>query len=743
MLTGRLLRAIDGSTQRKMMAGGMTASILAVSLVVTLGVFGGIFIPRSGPSGLPSGTIPTIDSVVSTDFANYVPYDESFEPNAPIYSISPGLSNIVNLDQFAYLTAEERALIEANGFVVIPQDEFDQIYEILQDAEEHYEPLFITSDAVLHAFHVCYDLALREAEVYSFWSLLGNLTLSLLDDSYQQYQDAPEGEWKDAALKNVAYFTVAAYLIDDSTAIKPEVASMVNTVLSLISDHSEITGEWFMGYEEDFTQFVPRGHYTRSETLSKYFQAMMWYGRIQFRLLEDIGLQHTPQAILIALLLNNPVSELGASMKGFTVWDAIYQPTVFFVGAADDLLPTEYYQLVTKIYGASPAWSVLVQDQRLAQFITEASELRDPLILGSPVADVDDLNVTKGMRLMGQRFIPDSYILGQLVYKNVGTLWEPRLMPSGLDVMSAFGSERAWALLDDQKHFYNYIEQMQMLRYLVGNMTADDWTQNLYYLWLYTLLPLLYPAGEGYPLFMQNQAWVDKQLYTALGSWTELRHDTILYAKQSYTYRLTSVPPDPTGYVEPVPQLYSRLASLCDMMISGLDSRGLLSEDIGNRLNRLHNFLLSLRSISLKQLSGVALNSTDILTFKNADETLRFVSEMPTGSDITSDTDRYMSVVADVHSDPNTMSVLEEAVGDPMTIIVAVYLDGQVKLARGGTFSYYEFTHPIADRLTDESWREMIDQGLAPSFPAWTRSFIISPLSGAIFQAATLLFPDE
>ena len=79
--------------------------------------------------------------------------------------------------------------------------------------------------------------------------------------------------------------------------------------------------------------------------------------------------------------------------------------------------------------------------------------------------------------------------------------------------------------------------------YLAAPIPAADWAQNLYWNWLYTLLPLLEPKGEGWPVFMQNQAWTDKSLNTALGSWAELRHDTILYAKQSETEK--SIPPVP------------------------------------------------------------------------------------------------------------------------------------------------------------------------------------------------------
>ena len=35
----------------------------------------------------------------------------------------------------------------------------------------------------------------------------------------------------------------------------------------------------------DFSQFEPRGHYTNTEQLKRYFRAMMWLGRIDFRFL--------------------------------------------------------------------------------------------------------------------------------------------------------------------------------------------------------------------------------------------------------------------------------------------------------------------------------------------------------------------------------------------------------------------------------------------------------------------------
>jgi len=730
-----IVRAIDSDTKRKMMAGGVVSALLAVSLVTTLGFFGGAFWNPFGPSGGQNIPVYTINNTVAGDFADFVPYEEPFTLNAPEYSVFSGLSNIANLASFPTIPADVKAMIVANGFAVIPQNEFKQIHEILVHNDDNHIPSFVSSDAVLHAYHILYDLALREVEVYSFWDLLGNLTESLLDYTFTQYGAAPEGRWKDAALRNLMFFTVALSLIDNETVIPPvfpaEVEPAVTEVLELIDNHDVMTDEWFMGYKEDFTQFVPRGHYTRSDRLGHYFKAMMWYGRVSFRLQPEAppapnekGMDNTAQAILISLALTEGVSGLSGAPSGLAVWDALYEPTAFFVGSADDLVPSEYLGLIESIYGSEVEIADLDDDLLLEQFIDEALDLREPLILGHPIPDTQNLTQTMGLRFMGQRYVPDSFILGQLVYENVGTPGNPRLMPMGLDVMAAFGSERAWELLDDEKSYLNYVSQMEMLWNKIGNMTVDEWTHNLYYLWIYSLLPLLSDPGDGYPYFMQSEAWVDKQLSTALASWAELRHDTILYAKQSYTIELTGMPELVRGYVEPVPALYARLASLCDMMLNGLDSRALLSTLMETKLESLQSLLLNLQTISIKELEGVALTDEEYRLIESSGVILGNIVAMPTDDLITSDADDDMAVIADVHTDPNEGVVLEEGVGRPSVILVAVLVNGEVILTQGGLMSYYEFTWPMNDRLTDEAWQEMLNLGEEPALPSWTESFV-------------------
>jgi hypothetical protein len=226
---------------------------------------------------------------------------------------------------------------------------------------------------------------------------------------------------------------------------------------------------------------------------------------------------------------------------------------------------------------------------------------------------------------------------------------------------------------------------------------------------------------------MRSPAWADKDLHTWLGSWTELRHDTILYAKQSYTALATGIMPEPEpvrGYVEPQPEVYARLAALTAQMREGLGGRGLLGAEMARKLGRMEQLLLVLKTISEKELRGEGLAEAEyarIRTIGDELEELTTFSEEIEG-EITSQADERMALIADVHTDTNTNQVLEEGVGDAFPIYVVALVEGRQVVAMGGVFSYYEFKWPIGDRLTDETWQAMSSR---PDRPAWTENFIV------------------
>ncbi len=127
-----------------------------------------------------------------------------------------------------------------------------------------------------------------------------------------------------------------------------------------------------------------------------------------------------------------------------------------------------------------------------------------------------------------------------------------------------------------------YSENMAKMNEYITGLDTDVWTQNLYWGWLHQLRPLLDERGNGYPIFMQNTAWMRKDLNTFLGSWTELKHDTILYTKQVYAEMAQDHLPKKRMTEDMSNQILmfmpSCLASENDKR--GLDIRGLLTPEM-------------------------------------------------------------------------------------------------------------------------------------------------------------------
>jgi hypothetical protein len=432
------------------------------------------------------------------------------------------------------------------------------------------------------------------------------------------------------------------------------------------------------------------------------------------------------------------------------------------VGRSDDLTALQYLDVYQAVFGPQAVVTDLVSEEKLQQFIDLAIELPAPRILGIVLQVTDDVEATtKGLRFMGQRFVPDAYVFRELIYRNVGTDVDPRGLPMGLDLFAAMGSERAHELLDQmgETQYDNYPAQMQKVQDWMSGLTASEWTETLYNAWLYTFQPLIEVPGEGYPAFMQSPAWLDKQLNTTLGSWAELKHDTILYAKQVYAELGGGAPPPepepPKGYVEPVPLFFARLAALTAMTREGLQARGLLNDLDASSLDTLQNLATSLQVIAEKELRGEPLSEDEYATIRFYGGQLETLTMAAADSD-TGDpyARRYMeeepqaAVIADVATNPALASVLEEGVGrvNPIYVVVPIVdADGTtyLQVARGGVFSYYEFPWPMDDRLTDEKWRGMLDDGTAPPPPEWTASFLVEEAEYADLSLAVTQFQES
>jgi hypothetical protein len=660
-----------------------------------------------------------INGDVSTRFGSYHPYPALFTPRVPPLAVKPDFSDVQYMP--SGISPADSALLIANHFVV-RKSPYSQIYDLYNKCTQDGTPVFITSDAVLHTYHVLFDRFLRTLEAKLFFEKVDRLTASLLNGTTVQSRTARKPVVREALRSNLAYFSVAQKLLRGKEAVLPDsLRDAVDAEIALITQHAGYSYSPVLGNftQLDYSQFTVRGHYTRSDSLGAYFRTMMWYGwsifTMEAELFGELANRHTLQALSMIQLL---FTEQTGGEDLAVIWQSLYEPTTFFAGRTDDPHVFDYKEIAERVYGEdfyrlSP--DSLADETLLTRFMAEARTLPEPKI---PNWIYGITARYKGFRLMGQRFVPDSWMFTRLVMPAVGN----RLFPKGLDVMAVLGSQRAFTLLDSVYHqtfFPDYGTQIDALKQEFSGKTAEEWAQNLYWNWLYCLMPLLYEKGEGYPFFMQRPAWSDKELLTALASWAELRHDTILYAKQSVTPKGGGAAL-PMGYVEPNPPLYARLASLVRYTREGLKGMGLLLPEFQEPVLLFENYLLLLRDIGVKELENLPLSAAEyqyIFSFG------RILESLVTDPHDAADGRDKMAIIADVHTDMNTQQCLEEGVGYPLDLWVIVQEGGSIRLTRGAIYSWYEFAQPIADRLTDEAWQMMLEKN-PPERPEWLSSMM-------------------
>ena len=250
-------------------------------------------------------------------------------------------------------------------------------------------------------------------------------------------------------------------------------------------------------------------------------------------------------------------------------------------------------------------------------------------------------------------------------------------------------------------------------------------------------MPLLEERGEGYPAFMTTAEWTKKRLETFAGSYTELKHDTVLYAKQMIA-EMGGGPSeelDDRGYVEPEPEVYRRFMLLAQQTADGIHSFSLISAEDMENLSRLAELARRLMVISEKELQDQLLTEEEYDLIRDYGGTLEHfwieAVEDRTDSAYLEPKEIPASLVTDIATDPNGW-VLQVANSKPAEILVVVSVEGNLRLASGVVYNFYQFEQPISERLSDTEWRQMIGEWAGEDGyykteelekPWWTQSY--------------------
>lgn len=467
-----------------------------------------------------------------------------------------------------------------------------------------------------------------------------------------------------------------------------------------------------------------------STVLERYFRAMMWYGRHTHLLSDD-------EKTLSAILMVYQLEKSGEMAR----WEKIDKALNKLIGKTDDYTPIGYKQVIAKVYGSSlPSIKVieLGGDKSLQQFKAEVQKslpAQKIVSMQTGIGKTQDerLKITTGFKFMGQRFTWDAYMFNQLSSPAVGSDVDSRNIPSALDVMYILGSVAAKKEMDKDAAMHSWADQYHSQITKMQNEAKGklEKKETSYDTWLYGI-KTIFQSSQSRQYFTQTEAWEYKNLNTAVSSWTELKHDTILYSKQSYAesggegpepipgYKLPVI----KGYVEPNPIFFSVLKDLVGGLETDLDNDKLLTDEYRNKLESLKSLIETANKIAVKEVNGEMLTDEDYViidklpTYFNAN----LILPADTGDIIDPETTK-MAVIADVATDAFGGSVLEVATGTPNQIFVVVKdAYGGTRIATGYVYSWYQFISN--KRMNDQEWRGMVynpdsDKELNKYKPSW------------------------
>lgn len=245
-----------------------------------------------------------------------------------------------------------------------------------------------------------------------------------------------------------------------------------------------------------------------------------------------------------------------------------------------------------------------------------------------------------------------------------------------------------------------------------------------------------------------GEAWGRRILNTQLASWAELRHDTILYNKQSYTSGFSCEFPD--AAVDPYPEFYAALARFAahggglSQLLTGTAVDASWLQSVNDYFARLASSAAMLGSIADTQAMHAAL-SAEQLAFVNDAVVVKRVSAGCTSVDegsgwypklyfSSADVLALAPTIADVHTQPTDLSgndlgrILHVATGLPRLMVVTLDGCGGARAYVGVAASYYEQITEDWKRLTDADWKQTLMQDASPPpAPAWMNDLLEQP----------------
>jgi hypothetical protein len=666
-------------------------------------------------------------------------------PTVDALSYDP--SEAVELDaieqQFP-LSDAQRGALNQHGFVVLAdamRPTFGVAYQDLYDGDL---PVLVTADSILYALHRSFDEILMHVER----SALAPEMDAMLAELHAGLKDGAKEMSPRAAVDLDVYLTVARRLSTRgpiATVTGDTASDRVERIMLAIAAESVQPLDLFgRVVDYDYSQLKPRGHYEDEEVLQRYFQAMMWLGRTEMQIVtyDDGKPEFNRRAFDSAFALRWLLDGTHAIDR----WTSIDRVMRTMIGEPDSMSPADMPELAEALGVTSPSETNALSDDTVYQALVKGRFGVQRIMSQIMYTDPTDppLLLPRVHLLLGQRFTIDSYVFNNVTYDRVQDLRTrkkvTRMLPDELDVQFVLGNNEAGKLLEPQLQEFGYQGILHELRFLVDQHPRDFWEASFYNGWLAGIRALNAPNEEraGYPEPMRTKAWQHKTLQAQAASRAELRHDTLLYVKQSYSLGDGCEYPD--GYVEPAAEFYASMGRLGDRgreLVDEIERVGYDSGGAAAYFTHWSETMATLEGIARKELAGEPL-SGDEIAFLGAT-----IEEEIIGCGEVEYDGWYAKLffdaatvaearptIADVHTAPTDAMgnpvgwVLHAATGHPAMMVMTVpQCDGTSNAYVGPVSSYYGVLTDNFQRKTDSEWELDITKDDPPPSPTWTLDF--------------------
>jgi len=468
----------------------------------------------------------------------------------------------------------------------------------------------------------------------------------------------------------------------------------------------------------------------------------MYLGRSSYLLQSPLGIADTN------LLVKQIAFKNGAAPAPLEAWNKISEITGFYAGQSDDISYNEYKNFKTSLLGSDAiSDEILISKDTVNNLATNIDKLRKPKILSDVIIDEnigsltkdDLLNQSLSFRIFGQRFSFDGWILNDLTAGQEQTEVRLPSTPSALFVPAAFGDQQAKQYSGEflrqsadfsQSEVESFFGKLDQKKSDINKVTQTEWFDSLGSSWLYILGSLTHDYGKNYPGYMQTKAFLSKQIQAFLGSYTELKHDTLLYAKQSYAEMGAGgddrpIPPIVKGFVEPNLEFWNRFNLLLERNSSLFKDNNLFKE--GPALDRLSRFKEAAelyRSIAEKELRSEVISDDEYEELRITK--LSFMAD-PFETVDPSETSGQTALISDIHTDVVKNKILYEATAQPYLMLAIVGNENSPRVTAGLVYNHYEFTDQIGQRLSDEAWKDRVynNPSTLPSKNFWYQSLFV------------------